>query len=70
MPLSTTKTDFWCLVEEHDVNIIVMMNTLSEAQVKKELFNVYLIKKNSLFVIRFNANVRLSCVYTFLQTDY
>ena len=33
MPLSTTKTDFWRLVEEHDVDIIVMMNSLSEAKV-------------------------------------
>jgi len=34
MPLSTTKTDFWRLVEEHDVHIIVMMNNVSETEVK------------------------------------
>jgi len=33
MPLSTTKTDFWRLVEEHDVHTIVMMNNESEAKV-------------------------------------
>jgi len=34
MPLSTTKNDFWRLVEEHDVHTIVMMNSLSEVQVR------------------------------------
>jgi len=34
MPLSTTKTDFWRLVEEHDVHTIVMMNSLAEVQVR------------------------------------
>ena len=34
MPLSTTKNDFWRLVEEHDVHTIVMMNALSEVQVR------------------------------------
>lgn len=37
MPLSTTKTEFWRLIEEHGVHIIVMMNNESEAKVK----NIY-----------------------------
>jgi len=42
MPLSTTKTDFWRLVEEHDVHIIVMMNNESEAKVRLYFFNIWL----------------------------
>jgi len=47
MPLSTTKTDLWRLVEGHDVNIIVMMNTLSEAKVRKHcsIYRFYKIPK-------------------------
>jgi len=41
MPLSTTKTDFWRLVEEHDVHTIVMMNNESEAKVSVVQPNMY-----------------------------
>jgi len=37
MPLSTTKADFWRLVEEHDVHTIVMMKNLSKVQVRVQL---------------------------------
>ena len=33
MPMSTTKKDFWRLVEEHDIHTIVMMNSLAEVKV-------------------------------------
>ena len=61
MPLSTTKTDFWRLVEEHDVHIMVMMNNESEAKVRLYFFNNY-----NDFVSR-SVNQVLACVMnTFL----
>ena len=33
MPLESTKDDFWVLVRDHAVHTIVMMNTVSEAEV-------------------------------------
>jgi len=40
MPLSTTKTDFWRLVEEHNVHVIVMLNNVSESKVE-HFFSVF-----------------------------
>ena len=33
MPLESTKHDFWVLVRDYAVHTIVMMNTVSEAEV-------------------------------------
>jgi len=51
MPLSLTKTDFWRLVEEHDVNIIVMMNNESEAKVRIDYFITTIYFKIDFYVI-------------------
>ena len=40
MPLKNTKDDFWALVQKHDVHIIVMLNTVDEAEVSTCIFQL------------------------------
>ena len=40
MPLENTKNDFWGLVIEHDVNTIVMFNTVEEAGVSLHTYGM------------------------------